>query len=572
MSTSAIDQTVTADNNPALAPFDITDYRGVHGENFYENDTLLKYIIQKYAGDYDGTHLKDMQEHLSGYGELAGGILNELVEAAHKEDKYGDFVKYDRTGQRIDEVRYCHEQKEVRRINYEYGIVNLDFHKNWNRDFTMLHRYALGYLANQNGEGGITCPLAMTEGMIRVLKALGTDEQKERYLPMVAGEGSDSHFMCGQYVTERVGGSNVAQNRTVAHKRPDGKWVLTGEKWFCSNPGDLWVTTARVEGTHTIGMFLVPRVKPNGELNGCHIIRKKDIIGSRGKITVETVYEDLEAEELGRVGHGLANLIKYVIKTSRLHVSVAATGMSRRAYIEARAYVRQREAYNRKVAQFPSVLRQLAEMHILHSSITWSIFKNYVLTESNHAAGEVLTPLLKYISTVHSTWITHEAMMLHGGNGILGDFSCLPRLHNDAIINETWEGTHQIIGEHTLKAYARPRIRAAFLELVEQNLRGATDRSELSQPLAFAQEKLNLLRDLRGTGGVYGEVNRSALCDGLYDLFVVSEWIAESVAGNEMATLFARGHAEIVRRGRSGITDPEGIFNDVDILRRIVDY
>ena len=254
--------------NPGLQPFDISDYEGLRGLNFFEEDRVLQRILLQHASGLEKDHARDMMAHIHGYGELTGGIIDELTIESHKEGKYGQIKTFDRTGNRIDEIQYCAEQLESRRISYDYGIVNLDFHPEWKHPFTTLHRMALAYLCNEVGEGGVACPLAMTDGMILALKELGTEEQKELYLPLVAGPGSHSHFMCGQYVTERVGGSNVGANRTVAHPREDGKWVLTGEKWFCSNPGDLWVTTARIEGSERIGMFLVPRLKEDGTKNG----------------------------------------------------------------------------------------------------------------------------------------------------------------------------------------------------------------------------------------------------------------------------------------------------------------
>ena len=248
--------------NPGLASFDLSAYKGVQGLNFYEEDRLLQKIVRKYASNYKKEHLQGLEKNLHSYGELAGGILNHLVTSCHKEEKWGKITQYDRVGKRVDQVEYCFEQREVRRINYEYGLVNLDFHPEWKHPFTELHRMALAYLSNKNGEAGINCPLAMTDGMIKVLQALGTPEQKEKYLRLIADPQSKSHFMAGQYVTERVGGSNVAENRTLARKTKEKKkWLLKGEKWFCSNPGDLWVTTARIENTNVIGMFLVPRIK-----------------------------------------------------------------------------------------------------------------------------------------------------------------------------------------------------------------------------------------------------------------------------------------------------------------------
>ncbi|HNN81758.1 MAG TPA: acyl-CoA dehydrogenase family protein, partial [Leptospiraceae bacterium] len=418
-------------------------------------------------------------------------------------------------------------------------------------------------------------PLAMTDGIILGIKALGTDEQKKKFLPLVAGEHSSSHFMAGQYVTERVGGSNVGANRTVAKKLSNGKWLLNGEKWFCSNPGDLWVTTARIEGTNTIGMFLVPRLKDDGSLNGCYIIRKKDIIGSRGKITVETVYEDLEAEELGRVSHGLANLIKYIIKTSRIHLSLAALGIGRRALMEGAEYVQVREAYGKKVIEFPSIQKQVAEMKILQSACAVTVFKNVSLLDSENPLLQILNPLMKYISSSHATWISKQAILLHGGNGILGDFSCLPRLHNDSIINETWEGTHQVISEHVIKAFKRPKAHNAFFEEIQKNI----EDSEKYPFLTYANETLKILKArldtiLNSNDELYIEMNRISLCDSIYNLFALSELICEATSYHKESALshIANGFAEIAMRGKEGLTDQNGIFHKPEILKWIIEY
>ncbi len=557
--------------NPGLAPFDITGYQGLRGTNFYENDHILKRILAEHNRDTTVDHQKAMDDHLRHFGGLCGGILNDLAEASHKEGKYGEIVKYNRTGQRIDEIRYCEEQKQIRRICYEAGLVSLDFQKSWKFPFAMQHRMAMAYLSNHNGEAGVNCPLAMTDGLIRALQAIGTEEQKSRYLPMLAGEGSTSHFMAGQYVTERVGGSNVGANRTVAVRGEDGRWILNGEKWFCSNPGDLWVTTARIDGTSTIGMFLVPRIKRDGTLNGCHLIRKKDIIGSKGKVTAEAVYQDLEAEELGRPAHGLANLIRHIIKTSRVHVSVSAVGMARRAFLEARAYTSKREAYGRRVDAFPVVLRTLAEMQMLNAGLTLVSFRNCLWSESGSPVEQLLTPLLKTISTQHATWISREAILLHGGNGILGDFSPLPRLLNDSIINETWEGTHHIVAEHTMKAMGRPKVERAFNELLDSNSAGAARFDALAYPVSILASVRRRFGEMAGDSELAG-MNQLVICDLVYGAAALSELLREAVKdqGRGAFADMASGYAEILERGKLGPVRRGSVFGEGDKMRAVV--
>jgi alkylation response protein AidB-like acyl-CoA dehydrogenase len=509
--------TTTGKENPGLKDFDLTGYTGTQGWNFFEYTPVLWHAFSMNSANTESAYLTAVREHLSGLGQLAGGIVNELTIACHREGKWGELVQYDRTGRRIDEIRYAPEQVELRKIFYDYGVVNLDCKENWKYEFSILHRMALAVLTNMNGECGVACPLAMTEGLIHALRAIGTDEQKENFLPLLTDPASKSHFMAGQYVTERVGGSNVAANRTIATPQSDGTYLLNGEKWFCSNPGDVWVTTAKLAGTNVVGLFLVSRYRRDGTLNGCRLLRKKDIIGSKGKLTVESVYEDCEATALGRPAHGLANLIRYIIKTSRLHVISGGLGHISRAVLEAEAYTSAREAYGKKLADFPSVARTLEEMRLFRDALTLVSFRAFALAEKDEPLSLLLVPLLKTIVTQYSAAVVKEAMILHGGNGILGDFSVLPRLLNDAIINETWEGTHALLAEHAVSAVRRPKVAKAFAEYVgaAQQFMSADARSLLGNEYAQATQLLDSEFDC--------DVNRMYICEKLWRIFALAE-------------------------------------------------
>ncbi len=572
-------ETVAFSNmNPGLEPYDLSGYSGVSGKNFYLEDKGLQRMVWRYSRNFTEEHRAAMCKHLEEFGELAGGILNELTIASHKEGKYGELQKYDKTGNRIDEIIYCYEQRKSRRIHYEHGIVNLDFHPEWKFDFPPIHRYALAYLANLNGEAGVTCPLAMTDGMILALKKLGSEDQKKKYLPLIAGKDSPSHFMCGQYVTERVGGSNVAANRTTARKVCDGKWILTGEKWFCSNPGDLWVTTAKIEGTNTVGLFLVPRFREDGSLNNYHILRKKDIIGSRGKVTAEVVYEGVEAEELGRPAHGLANLIRYIIRISRIHVGVGACGNARRAVMEALEYGRWRTAYGKKILEFPSYYRVLAEMNTLQTANLFANFRSIEYAFQKESLSEALIPLLKYKSSAQASWICRMAILCLGGNGIIADFSPVPRLLNDSIVNESWEGTHLIITDHFLHAISKKRVRDDWEEEIHSNIRAARDYPELKYPLAVFEEKLRAWREILGQSKEWREANRMFLADRGYELFSLSLFLqeaAEDLSCGEKESpyiLLSEALAEIFQSGIDGTRDGSGAILKLEKASSILSY
>jgi putative acyl-CoA dehydrogenase len=564
--------------NPGLEAFDLTDYKGLKNQNFYKKDGGLQRILHRYLSYIDPAEFQAIEEHISSYGEKVGGVLNELTEKSHKEGKYGEIQKYDKTGNRIDEIIYCQEQLDARRISYEHGVVNLDFHSNWKYEFRTIHRYALNYLMNLNGEGGVACPLAMTEGMIYALKNIGSEEQKKKYLPLVAGENSKSYFMAGQYVTERVGGSNVGANRTIARKSKDGKWILNGEKWFCSNPGDLWVTTAKIEGTNIVGMFLVPRYKSDGTLNGHHILRKKDIIGSRGKLTVEIIYEDLEAEEFGRPAHGLVNLIKYIIKISRLHVGIGACGNSRRALWEAIEYANYRSAYGKNLLYFPIYSRTLLELCTRQNALLFSNFRSISYWEKNIPAEDITIPLLKYKSSSLATYISHEAILALGGNGIIGDFSPLPRILNDSIINESWEGTHFLLTDHVLHALDRKKSRESFLEQINHLTQKAIYHPQLQNSYTYFKEKVAELERILQEPKEAKEINRIYIADLAYNIFSLAQFLEESIfdlenqIGDSIFIDFLNVYVEILKIDNSKFLPKDSILYDLDLTKRILSF
>jgi len=331
----------------------------------------------------------------------------------------------------------------------------------------LLTRMVKAYLLNQNGEGGVACPLAMTDGLCGLLEAHGTREQKERFLPLLRDPDTEAPLTGGQFVTEKQGGSNVSENTTQARREDEGRWSLTGLKWFCSNPGELWVTTAKPAGSSRVALFLMPRRLPDGSLNEAHILRLKDIVGTRGKATAEVEYRGARAELIGRASHGMALLLRTVIRTSRLHVAAGSLGMMRRAVVEAELYGGERRALGRPIAELPHVASTLRGLRTTLRDCTLAWLEGLRCFEEGDAAAEVLVPLLKLAISREASRVVREAQLILAGNGILRDFSILPRLAEDTLVQEIWEGTHAVLAGHALKALLRPESRASFEALLD---------------------------------------------------------------------------------------------------------
>jgi putative acyl-CoA dehydrogenase len=435
---------ISATNDPVLP-----GYSGTRGLNMWEADADLR--------DAAMTRLTDRAalERLSGFGAIVGGKLGQLIETSHRPENLPKLVEKKVGGAPAAAVEYCPEQIQARqtlaRALYGSG------------DLPLAERMTLAVLSNYAGEGGITCPLAMTEGLIGLLEKRGTPAQKA-LLPKLRSSDPDWAITGGQYVTERQGGSNVSANETVAKPNADGSWSLTGLKWFCSNPGEAWVTTAKVEGSDVVALFLVLRRGADGRLNGHKLLRLKQIGGTRGKATAEVEYAGARAEMIGKPREGLAILVSEILSVSRLHVAAAALGFGSRALLEAESFAAWRIAYGKKIGEMPSVKARLKRMRRERLGMVRAFYAGVDAVAAGAPDADALVPMLKVEISKRSSFLVREAQLLIGGHGILDDFSPLNRLADDAIVNEIWEGTHPILCGHAAKALRRPRVLEAFLK------------------------------------------------------------------------------------------------------------
>lgn len=419
-------------------------YPGLGERNYWADDADLLSAVRA-AG-----LPKEADARLSAFGALVGGRLGELITTAHLPGNLPKLVK--------GAVAYCPEQVEARRLLARAAFA---------AELGLVERMALAVLANTAGEGGIGCPFAMTDGLERLLATRGTPEQKKTLLPQVRSDDPEWALCGGQFVTERQGGSNVSANETVAKPSADGSWSLTGLKWFCSNPSEAWLTTAKPEGTDVVALFLVRRRKDDGTLNGHKLLRLKEIGGTKGKATAEVEYTGARAELIGKPREGLAILVQDVLSVSRRHVAAAALGFMGRALAEAEAFAAWRVAYGRKVSEFPAAKAKLAKMRAERKAALNAFFLGMKAAAEDAPDADALVPMLKVEVSSRSSWLVREAQLLIGGHGILDDFSPLNRLADDAVVNEIWEGTHPILAGHAAKALRRPRVLAAFLARLE---------------------------------------------------------------------------------------------------------
>jgi len=188
----------------------------------------------------------------------------------------------------------------------------------------------------------------------------GTDEQKRRWLPRLA----TGELVAAIAMTEPGAGSDLQAVRTRAVRHGNG-YVLNGAKTFISNGqhANLVVVVAKTDpaaGAKGISLMVVETDEVQGFRRG----RKLKKLGFDAADTSELFFEEvaLPAESLlgTEEGQGFYQLMKE-LPQERLIVSVNAVAMMERALALTIDYVKQRDAFGKKIIEFQNTQLVLAE-------------------------------------------------------------------------------------------------------------------------------------------------------------------------------------------------------------------
>src|SRR5262249_45272213 len=214
----------------------------------------------------------------------------------------------------------------------------------------------------------------------------GTEEQKKKWLPKLAtGE------LVGAIAMSEPGtGSDLQGVKTRAQKSGNG-YVLNGSKTFITNGqhANLIIVVAKTDpsqGAKGTSLMVVETDDAQGFRRG----RKLAKLGMDWADTSELFFEDVQlpAENLlgSEEGQGFVQLMNE-LPQERLSVATAAVGMIERALAETLDYVKQRQAFGKKIIEFQNTQFELAECKT--EATIGKVFFDHCI--ERHVAGELDT-------------------------------------------------------------------------------------------------------------------------------------------------------------------------------------
>ena len=533
------------------------------GKNFFQLDDSLRSLLEIYMDEALRHH---MWPHFDRLGDLAGTRLSELAAIA---DRHPPVLHpRDRFGHDLDWIEYHPAYRELAHIAFtEFGLHAMSHRAGvlgWSQPVPALAKYVFQYLYVQ-GEFGLMCPVSVSDTSAYLLARHGDEALKQRYLNRMLSQDPEQHLSGTQFMTEKIGGSDVSALETVAVAQGD-HFRLYGEKWFCSHTdADIVMLLARPDdaqaGTAGLGLFLMPRKLEDGSRNSYRIVRLKEKLGTRSMASGEVRLEGALAYAVGDLSRGLKQMLDQV-NLSRLSHGVRAAAMMRRCLNEAQQAASTRIAFGQALIEKPLLRRQLMKLLLpTEQALSMALFSASLMDDSATDSATMLrlvTPLLKLRACRDNLAVATGAMEVRGGNGYIEDW-VEARLVRDAHVGVLWEGTSNI---NALDAIQRAVGKTKADAVLAHHLTGLLDASRaIPGPLrSDLSRALNRALALAGFAANDNEALARQAARALYDVttavLLASEGAALGEGGGDARRLLM---SHLVLQHRLSAHDPLGV-------------
>ena len=292
------------------------------------------------------------------------------------------------------------------------GLVNMELHR---------------------GDGSLGTFLGVQSGLaMKSIDLLGSEEQKERWLPAMARLEAIGAFA----LTEPAHGSDSVALETTA-RRDGGDWVLDGAKRWIGNGSiaDVVVVWSRSEEDGQVKGFLVETDTPGFE---AETMTGKG--AARAIWQAEIELDGVRVPESARLPG--ANTFKdagRVLVTTRSTCAWAALGHAVAAYDAALTYSKERVQFGKPLCSFQIVQERLVRMLSEITGMQLYCMQLARLEEAGQLT-DTIAGLAKYNNTRKARAVIADARDMLGGNGLLLANHVIRHMGDVEVIH-TYEGT-----------------------------------------------------------------------------------------------------------------------------------
>jgi (2S)-methylsuccinyl-CoA dehydrogenase len=277
----------------------------------------------------------------------------------------------------------------------------------------------------------------------------GTDEQKQKYLPMIAS----GEILPTAVFTEPNTGSDLASLKTRAVKNGDS-YTVTGQKTWITHPvrADLMTLLVRTnpdeKGYRGLSMLLVDKPRgsddnpfPADGMTGGEI----EVLGYRGMKEYDISFDDFAVPESQLLGGAEGQGFKQLMNTfegARIQTAARAVGVAQCAMDLGLRYALERNQFGKPIYEFPRVANKVVMMAVetmIARQLTYFAAREKDL---GHRC-DLEAGMAKLLGARVAWAAADNALQIHGGNGFALEYP-VSRVLCDARILNIFEGAAEI--------------------------------------------------------------------------------------------------------------------------------
>ena len=272
----------------------------------------------------------------------------------------------------------------------------------------------------------------------------GSEFIRKKYLrPIIEGE------QIGCFATTEPSASSELSSRslkTSVRKRGD-TYMVNGHKRFITNAAvaDIVITLVNIEGKLSLIVIEL-------DSQGCRVGEPDKKTGNRGQLTSDIYFENVKVPVknlIGEEGKGL-HIALSTLTRGRIGIGASAVGMAQSAFDECVSYMKKREAYGKKLAQFQYWQYRLAERAIQIENARNLCYKAALRVDQGVEFPEPEAAGAKYYSTECAVDMARDAVQIFGGYGYMRSLAHdrstykIEEIYRDCKITEIYEGANEI--------------------------------------------------------------------------------------------------------------------------------
>jgi alkylation response protein AidB-like acyl-CoA dehydrogenase len=245
-------------------------------------------------------------------------------------------------------------------------------------------------------------------------------------------------------LTEPTAGSDAAAIKTRAERCGD-HYLLNGTKQFISGAGaaDFYFVFARTgeEGANGVSAFAVMKDAP-----GLAFGANERKMGWNAQPTRQVIFENCRVPAghlVGQEGRGFRFAMSG-LDGGRINIGACSLGAAWSALDKSRAYLFERTAFGRRIADLQALQFKIADMATELDAARLMIYRAADAMDRADPQATMYSAMAKRMATDLAFGVCNEALQIHGGYGYLKDFG-LEKLVRDLRVHQILEGSNEIM-------------------------------------------------------------------------------------------------------------------------------